>query len=185
MSFLHDIDNSWTVFLDRDGVINEEIRDDYVRSIEQMQMYSYAAPAIAMLNRYFYKTVVVTNQRCVGRGIISVEQLREIHEYMLYELAKHNAAIDAIYFAPDVDSHATMRKPNLGMAVQAVQDDSNIDLAKSVMVGNSPSDIEFGKRAGMKTVFVTTTKTAQDIEADLVLEDLMAFSEMISRLKNS
>ncbi|MFM2388094.1 MAG: hypothetical protein RL660_2851 [Bacteroidota bacterium] len=183
MDWLKHIDNSWTLFLDRDGVINEEIDGDYVRSVEQLVVYPYAADAVACLNNYFGKTVIATNQRCVGRGIITEATLHEIHAELLAKMQEAGAKIDAIYFAPDVESDALMRKPNIGMALKAAEEFSDIDFAKSIMVGNNESDIDFGINAGMHTIFVETTKSGSNSKADIVLPDLQAFADLLKSVK--
>jgi D-glycero-D-manno-heptose 1,7-bisphosphate phosphatase len=181
MSWLTEIDQSWTLFLDRDGVINEEISGDYVRSADQFIFLPKAIESIAELNAIFGKTIVVTNQRCVGRGIITEQALQAIHAHMIHGLSAGNARIDAIYYAPDIDAEALMRKPNIGMALKAKQDFKTIDFSKSIMVGNSPSDIAFGKNAGMKTVFVETTKPGKGDDADIVARDLYGLVQKLWR----
>jgi histidinol-phosphate phosphatase family protein len=180
MTWLSEIDKSWTLFLDRDGVINEEVAGDYVRNVDQFVFLPHVQSSIKLLNKHFANTIIVTNQRCVGRGIITISDLESIHRHMISELDHAGAHIDAIYFAPDISPEAIMRKPNIGMALRAKQEFPQIDFTKSVMIGNSPSDIEFGKNAGMKTVFLETTKPGQGGNADAVMHSLHSFAEALS-----
>jgi histidinol-phosphate phosphatase family protein len=172
MNWLAEVNNSWTLFLDRDGVINEEIDGDYVRTPEQLVIYPNVPQAIAQFNKIFSKIIIVTNQRCIDKGIITHAQLLEIHNSMLQQLKDAGAYIHHIYYAPFLLDTHPMRKPNIGMALQAVADYPSINLSKSIMVGNSPSDILFGINAGIKTVFVETTKPGKGNMADIVLPDL-------------
>jgi D-glycero-D-manno-heptose 1,7-bisphosphate phosphatase len=179
-SWLYDIDNSWTLFLDRDGVLNHEISGDYVRNIDQLIIYENMQATIAKCHAIFGKIIIVTNQRCVGKGIIDEGELNEIHAYLLQQINTENKGVCKVYFAPNLNDDAPYRKPQIGMALQAQRDYPAIDFTKSVMVGNSPSDIAFGKHAGMKTVFVTTTKTAENItDIDIVTATLEAFVALL------
>lgn len=145
------------LFLDRDGVINIENMHGYILEKKDFVFYEGVPEAIRFFNSHFDKTIVVTNQRCVGKGLISEEGLKEIHDFMLAELALQNASIDAIFYAPELEDNHPNRKPNIGMGIQAKEKYPDIDFPNSVMVGNNLSDMKFGKQLGMKTVFLTTT----------------------------
>ena len=149
------VDKSWTLFLDRDGVINERIVDGYVKTVEEFIFNDGVLDTIKRLSEVFGKIVVVTNQQGIGKGLMTEEDLKKVHNYMLSEIKNAGGRIDNIYFAPGLASPTNeLRKPNIGMAHQAQKDFPEIDFSKSVMIGDSPSDIEFGKNAGMKTIFV-------------------------------
>ncbi len=149
------IDKNWTLFLDRDGVINEHIKDGYVTSLDNFKFIEGSLEAISLLSNKFIRIVVVTNQQCVGKGIISEEELNIIHQHLLQKVEENNGRIDRIYFAPQlVSENSIYRKPNTGMADQAKKDFPEIDFKQSVMVGDSISDMEFGKDKGMYTVFI-------------------------------
>lgn len=165
MTLLPTIDKSWTLFLDRDGVINNELDQDYVKNINEFEFATHAPEAIAILNRFFGVTVVVTNQRGIGRELMTEEDLNQIHDYMQIKLKKAGAFIDKIYFAPDLHNDALNRKPNSGMAFQAKQDFPWIDFSKSIMVGNTLSDMEFGHRLGMYCVYIQSTKPLDEAHA--------------------
>ncbi len=166
---LEKIDKSWTLFLDRDGVINEELPGTYVMNWEQFVFCEGVLASIARLASRFGSVIVVTNQRGVGRGLMTRETVDSIHDQMRREFEKAGCQIDAIYSCTEVTPTAFCRKPNPGMVVQARRDFPGIDFKKSVMVGNKESDIAFGRGAGMFTIYIAATggdspsiKTAPD-----------------------
>ena len=138
-----------TLFLDRDGVINRHRPGDYVRSWEEFEFLPNILTTLAEWSKSFRYIIIVTNQRGVGRGLMSEENLLDIHQRMICEIKKHNGRIDKIYYCTDLNDASPNRKPNIGMALQAKKDFPNIDFSKSIMVGDSNSDMEFGRRAGM------------------------------------
>ncbi len=155
--FKKNIDSTWTLFLDRDGVLNHEKKGDYIRNRNEFYFYDGIKNALGQLAPVFNKIVIVTNQRGVGRGWMTVEDLLDIHSYMVQEMHNANGRIDGIYYCTDVNSDSPNRKPNPGMALQAKQDFPTINFSTSIMVGNKMSDMLFGKAAGMHTIFVATT----------------------------
>jgi histidinol-phosphate phosphatase family protein len=148
----------WTLFLDRDGVINKELRDDYVKHWEDFIFEDGALEAIAKLSGIFGRIIIVTNQRGIGIELMTDEDLSNIHEKMVAAIQETGGRIDAIYYAPAADRSDIRRKPNPTMAYEAQKDFPEIDLAKSIIVGNSISDMEFGRNAGMRTIFIDEKK---------------------------
>ena len=154
-----EIDQDWTLFLDRDGVINEEKHQAYVNHLDEFVFYPKAEAAIAMLSPMFYKTIVITNQKGVGRGITIIDELTRIHQHMVSEVEKAGGNIHHIYYCPDLENDSPNRKPNPGMALQAKQDNPEIDLSNSIMIGNNASDMYFGRNAGIGiNILLTTTQ---------------------------
>ena len=151
------IDNSWTLFLDRDGVINFERNNDYVTTWAEFKFYDESLLALPHLAQKFSTIVITTNQKGVGRGIMTEDDLTTIHQNMVSEIAKLGGRIDHIFYCTDLDNNSINRKPQPGMALQAKEQFPNIDFAKSIMVGNRTSDMEFGRNAGLHTVFLATT----------------------------
>lgn len=150
------IDKSWTLFLDRDGVLNKKLHNDYVKHWIEFEFIDGVFDAIKILNHFFGKIVVVTNQQGIGKGLYRKEDLEIIHKNMLYEIAYHQGHIDQVYFSPYLSSvNHPSRKPGIGMALQAKEDFREIDFEKSLVVGDSLSDMEFGRNAKMKTVFIS------------------------------
>lgn len=143
-----------TLFLDRDGVINVERPNDYAKNINEFVFVEGALQAIKKLSEIFQYIFIVTNQRGVGRGIMSKKDLDVIHNYMVERIKEHGGNITKIYSCIDVDSTSINRKPNTGMAFMAQRDYPNVDFGRSVMVGNSKSDVEFGNKLGIYTVLV-------------------------------
>ncbi|AEE48277.1 D-glycero-alpha-D-manno-heptose-1,7-bisphosphate 7-phosphatase [Haliscomenobacter hydrossis] len=144
-----------TLFLDRDGVINERLPGDYVAHWEEFQFTPRALEALAFFSTYFHRIVVVTNQQGIGKGKMSVGQLEQIHEKMVSEIQQSGGRIDAVYYCPDLSNTPNnCRKPASGMALMAQNEFPEIDFQQSVMVGDSVSDIEFGQNLGMATVLI-------------------------------
>lgn len=164
------IDKSWTLFLDRDGVINEELNGSYVTHWDEFRFCEGALEALRSVQDLFGAIVVVTNQRGVGRGIMTLDALKDISQKMTSAVTAAGGRIDKIYAATAVSDDDHNRKPNTGMALQAREDFPDIDFRKSVMVGNSISDMEFGKRLAMHTVFLTTKHEPFPLPHDLIDE---------------
>lgn len=152
------IDSSWTLFLDRDGVINNEIKDGYVLHWDMFHFADGVLEALPLLAAKFGRIVIVTNQRCIGRGLLTEEGLNDIHQHMLKEITAAGGRIDKVYFCPDVNNDSPCRKPQNGMALQAKADFPEIDFSRSLMVGNTLSDMNFAKNLGMQSVFIPSTQ---------------------------
>ena len=151
------IDNSWTLFLDRDGVINKEKHLGYINEWEEFKFYDGALEAFKIFASRFKYIIIVTNQRGIGRGITKLENLEIVHKNMTNEIVISGGKIDGIYYCADLDINSTHRKPRTGMAFDAQKNLPDIDFKKSVMVGNNISDMEFGHAIGAKTILLLTT----------------------------
>ena len=157
------IDSRWTLFLDRDGVINEEKNDSYIFNYGEFMFYDQVKEALRIFAAVFGRIVVVTNQRGVGRGLMTADALHLIHDKMIAEIVLAGGRIDRIYYADSLDDNHPQRKPNPGMAFAAQTDFPEIDFSRALMVGNNLSDMEFGRNAGMFTVFLPTTNPQQPL----------------------
>lgn len=156
-----------TLFLDRDGVINERIPGDYVRRPEDFHFLPGVLDALPLLQRVFGRILVVTNQQGIGKGWMSEEDLRKVHEHMIDTLLTAGVRVAGIYHCPGLASDRPLcRKPLPGMALQAMVDYPDIDPSRSVMVGDSLSDIQFGRRLGMYTVKVGESCGLEDVRVD-------------------
>jgi histidinol-phosphate phosphatase family protein len=175
-------DSSWTLFLDRDGVINVESVGSYITSWDEFVFHDGVTDAMRSLSRVFGNIVVVSNQRGVGRGIMTIEALREISKNMRAVVTEHGGRIDKVYAATATNDDDRNRKPNTGMGLQAQEDFPQIDFKKSVMVGNSMSDMEFGKRLSMHTVFLTTKHEPVTLPHDLIDEQYDSLYAWATRL---
>jgi len=111
------------VFLDRDGVINRKAPEgDYIKSWSEFEILPCVDSAIKRLNEESFLVIVISNQRCIARGIITEDELNEIHEKMKEELAKKGAIIDDIYYCPhDIKDRCSCRKPQPGLLLKAVR----------------------------------------------------------------
>jgi len=151
------IDQDWTLFLDRDGVINVEKNEDYIRNWSEFEFYPESLKALPLLAKKFPRIIITTNQKGVGKGLMTEESLIEIHNNMRHQIEIVNGRIDHILYCTDLDNDSPNRKPQPGMAIQATALYPAIQLSKSIMVGNRMSDMLFGRNAGMHTVFLATT----------------------------
>ncbi|MEX0582123.1 MAG: HAD-IIIA family hydrolase [Sneathiella sp.] len=159
------------VLLDRDGVINED-RADFVKSPAELIFIPKALEAIARLNSHGHKLALVTNQSCIGRGIINEEQLEAIHGKLRDTLAKVAGRLDDILVAPDAPWAATdRRKPGPGMLIEAMRK-FNKRPAETVFIGDSGRDIEAAKSANCHRILVRTGK-GQKTLADGLKRHLM------------
>lgn len=162
-------DTSWTLFLDRDGVINERIVGDYIRHPDQFHFLPGVPEALQVLRTLFGNIVIVTNQQGIGRELMTSEDLDRVHQLMVSSLDELGVKLDGIYFCPSLASeHPVCRKPLPGMALQALVDHPEIQFAKSILIGDSASDIAFGARLGMYTIRIGDA----DSQANLVVESL-------------
>ena len=179
-------EKGWTLFIDRDGVINHEKEDDYILNVSEFLFYDGVTDAMKILSPYFELIVMVTNQRGIGKGLMTSNDLNGIHQYMLQKIEKNDGRIDKIYFCSDLNESPN-RKPNPGMALQAKSDFPQIDFSKSIMVGNRKSDMQFGRNAGMQTVFLATTHPETEYPSpliDLKFDNLLDFARYMQREGN-
>lgn len=176
------IDKTWTLFIDRDGVINYEKKDEYIRDWSEFKFYDGVEAALAAFTNKFGKVIIISNQRGVGRQLMSENDLLEIHRNMQSAIEQAGGRIDMIYYCTSTDNKHICRKPNPGMAFLAKKDLPAIDLSRSIMVGNKPSDMLFGRYAGIYTVFVRTTNPDQQIphpDIDLAYNTLADFAKAL------
>jgi len=136
-------------------VINEKIDNDYVKTWQQFQFLPNALEAIKQLSKHFGKIIIITNQRGVGRKLMTEDDLKQIHSLMLEKIKNAGGRIDKIYYCPHLEEvNCNCRKPKTGMALQAKIDFPVIDFEKSVIVGDSQPDLDMGQRLGMTTVLI-------------------------------
>ena len=121
------IDTSWTLFLDRDGVINKKLDGDYVKTIYEFEFLPYALEAIKLFSSHFHRIIIVTNQQGISKCLMTEDVLHKVHQHLLQEVQNFGGRIDAIYHAPQLaEENSIMRKPNIGMAIQAKEEFSSI-----------------------------------------------------------
>lgn len=183
---LADITPEWTLFLDRDGVINYEKKNDYIRNKDEFRFYEGTPAVIASLSKQFKHLIIVTNQKGIGKGLMSENDLQSIHTHMLEAIEAAGGRIDGIYFCKDLADDSPNRKPQAGMAFQAKQDFPDIEFSKSIMVGNRLSDMAFGRNAGIHTLFVATTHPEIAFphpDIDLRYPNLGAFANALAAIR--
>lgn len=147
-----DITKYDTLLLDRDGVINMLRHNDYVKCWEEFEFSPGILATLAKWNKHFKYILVVTNQRGVGRGVMTEADLWEIHRNMCLEIEKHGGRIDKIYYCTATEDNAHNRKPNIGMWETILNDFPNIKTETTLMIGDSDCDIEFGKNCGIYSI---------------------------------
>jgi D-glycero-alpha-D-manno-heptose 1-phosphate guanylyltransferase len=180
--YLENIDPGWTLFLDRDGVINYEKENSYILNWNEFEFYPGVTEAIQILSEKFNTIIVISNQRGVGRGLMTEDDLLDIQHRMKAEIEKHEGRIDKIYYCIASEAIHFCRKPNPGMALQAVKDFPSINLSKAIMVGNKLSDMQFGRNAGTYTIYLKTTHPNQILphpDIDLTFDSLITFAKAL------
>lgn len=153
------VENDWTLFLDRDGVINERLVNNYVKHPDDLVLVPGVTEALHILTALFKNIVVVTNQQGIGRGLMTNLQLDLVHKNMIQKVTESGGRIDAIFYSPDLkNTNSFTRKPSVGMGLKARKQFPSINFKRSIIVGDSYSDILFGHRLAMVTVLVGTDK---------------------------
>ena len=143
------------VFLDRDGVLNRKMPEgSYVTRWEDFEWLPGAQEAVARMKRAGVTVILVTNQRAIALGLLETAGLESIHAKMMEDLERNGARLDAIYYCPHDRAECSCRKPEIGLFLQSFHDFPNANRENSVVIGDSLSDIQAGKRLGMKTVFI-------------------------------
>lgn len=158
------VNSTWTLFLDRDGVLNHRLPGAYVRKWEEFRFLEGVPEALALLDDHFGRIIVVTNQQGIGKGLMSEQDMEEIHRLMLEKIESAGGRIDAIYHCPELaEEEPPCRKPNTGMAQQAKRDFPEIAFHRSVMVGDSLSDMEFGAHLETINVLIETKQETLEL----------------------
>jgi D-glycero-D-manno-heptose 1,7-bisphosphate phosphatase len=170
-------------FLDRDGVINRKAPEgEYVTRWEDMEFLPGTREAIRLLNHAGFLVVVVSNQRCVAKGLITTEELEAMHARMCREFHPAGATIDAVYYCPhDYEPPCDCRKPQPGMLLDAARA-HDIQLAASWMIGDSDHDVQAGRTAGCRTAQVVADGKSTHGSADLVATSLLDAAHKILQL---
>ena len=183
-NFISEINKSWSLFLDRDGVINKRIVGGYVTKWEEFEFLPGVVEAVSIFSKYFKYIFIVTNQQGIGKGLMCEDDLNTIHGKLQNHFLQNEGRIDAIYFCPELATKAVnCRKPGTWMAEMAKKNFPKLDFEKSVMIGDSESDIQFGKNVGMKTVLHKSVEKIT-VESDLQVDSLLEFAEMLRKKTN-
>ena len=151
------------VFLDRDGVLCKEL-GRYLADIEEFEILPHVPHLLSLLKKKGYLLIMISNQGAISRGKLTHEQVNEMHSRMQTELAKSNAQMDALYFCPhhpEIEA-CICRKPEPLMIQKAIAS-FDIDTKGSIMIGDSPRDVDAAKRAGVKGFMIESNKNWQSI----------------------
>jgi histidinol-phosphate phosphatase family protein len=175
------IDPSWTLFLDRDGVINEDVVGDYIKEWESFVFKAGTLEAMARLRNLFVRIIIVSNQRGVEKGLMTQLELDRITNNMQLTIEEAGGKVDQVFYCTSLNNQDPNRKPNSGMAFQAKTMFPEIDFAKSIMVGNMPSDMWFGRNIGAYTVYLPTrpNENPEAHTVDACYKDLLAFANAL------
>jgi len=170
------------VVLDRDGTI--VIDRHYLADPDGLEFEPGATAGLQRMAKMGYRLVIVTNQSGIARGMLSVATLSLIHERLREMLAAHGVHLDGIYFCPHAPGDACeCRKPNQQLMVQAAAD-LGFDQSKAVVIGDKDSDVEFGQRAGARTMLIgnSSGRSATAVTPDYFIANLTDAAEILSRL---
>ena len=185
------------VFLDRDGTLNKY--QGLISSEEQFELEENATEAIRLLNEAGYLVIVVTNQPVVARGLCEIEDVEYIHKKFQTLLGRQGVYVDDIVFCPHHPDKGypdenpaykivcNCRKPAIGM-IDKMQERYNIDLSQSYMVGDTTTDIQTGKNAGLRTILVLTGQAGldgkYDVQPDMTVKDILEAANAILQKKD-
>jgi D-glycero-D-manno-heptose 1,7-bisphosphate phosphatase len=186
--------NRRAVFLDRDGVINEE--RGYVHTPDQFILIPRVVAAIRNLRLSGFKVVVITNQSGVARGFFNVATVDKLHRHFQEILGAEGEHVDGIYYCPhhpegtvtEYAVHCDCRKPMPGLLLQAAKE-LNLDLSASYLVGDKLSDIQAGRQASLREEFLVRTGHPLSGEAisyaNYVVNDLYEATSVILQIEKS
>lgn len=171
------VDQEWTLFLDRDGVINRRLPDEYVTKWAEFEFLPNALAALSRLAKQFGVIVIVTNQRGIGSGLMTETDLADVHGKMLETIRQSGGRIDGIYYCPhDHIARCDCRKPAIGLALRAKGDFPSVDFMRSIMVGDSASDMDFAQNARLHKVWVGPASEKACAAPDFTYSSLDEFS---------
>ena len=164
------------VFFDRDGIVNRApVKTRYVERWADFHLLPEFVEALRVVSDKGYEAVIVTNQKGVGTGQMRQSDLAEIHDNLMRELNQQGQKFLEIVVCTDADENSPRRKPNPGMLIEAA-DKHALDLKRSWMIGDNKKDIEAGRRAGCRTVFVGSLEGSSAADYEVAsMPELPAF----------
>lgn len=179
------INNYSSLFLDRDGVINRRVVNDYVRDWNQFELLPGVLEAMSLFSAWFNHIIIVSNQQGVEKGLMSKKDVNKIHQMMKEEIVSCGGRVDGAYVATELASLQPLRrKPGIGMIMEALFDFPGIQCSKAIMVGDADSDILLGRKLGMVTVRIRSEKGGKEmVEADLSFNSLLEMAMIIKNIK--
>lgn len=173
------------VILDRDGTV--VVDRNYLSDPADLEFLPGAVDGLRRLYRDGYRLIVITNQSGVGRGMLSLQRLHDIHQRFRTMVAEAGASIDEIYFCPHIpEDNCACRKPRLGLLLRAASE-LHFDPANAIVIGDKASDIEFGRDAGATTILIASEQDNtiwRNVTPDFVMADLAGAASVIQRLQS-
>lgn len=167
-----------TAFIDRDGVINRKPAEgSYVTSAEDLEIIPGAPEAIASLSGAGIRTIIVTNQQGIAKGLLSMQDLEEIHGLIRGATSDVGGTIDQILVCPHLEGTCECRKPRTGLFLEAQRLDPSISFGDSVVIGDSESDIEAASRIGADSIRVGAGAAAEAESLTEAVERLLESAE--------
>ncbi|MCD6090533.1 MAG: HAD-IIIA family hydrolase [Bacteroidales bacterium] len=184
MTTRSELKNEWSIFLDRDGVINKRFPGGYVKKPSEFDFLQGSLLAIRILSDIFKNIFIVTNQQGIGKGLMTIYDLEDVHRQMMGQIKEKGGRIDRIFFCPDLASKSpNCRKPRLAMAQMAKKEFPSLDFHKSYMVGDSIGDMEFGQNAEMHCVFIRSDEEDKTITKNIpVYSSLLEFVRTLNSI---
>ncbi len=152
------------IFLDRDGIINEEI-GDYVKRFEDFKLLPHLAETLKNYQSQGFLIIVITNQGGLAKGLYNLSELNKMHQYFLIEMEKAGVSIAEIYYCPhhpDFNGNCLCRKPG-SLLVEKAMARFNIDPKQSYFIGDRPRDAEAGEKVGVKGILVPSNTLLKDV----------------------
>lgn len=177
------------VFLDRDGTISKD-SPNHIKSWDEVHFFPNSKQAIKLLNDNGFNIIIITNQSVIARGMVTVEELDNIHNKMIDELEEYGCKIHKIYYCPHhPDDGCGCRKPQPGLLIKAAQE-NDIDTSKCYMVGDRIMDVEAGKKVNCKTIFIKSNYGMDELKnsikkPDYIARDLLDASKWIIKDYNN
>ena len=177
----------WCLFLDRDGVINQRVVGDYVRSWEQFVWMPGARDAMWILRQWAPHLVVVTNQQGVGKGLMSLNDVTAIHDRIQDDLSVNDSVVEEFLICPHLESEECgCRKPRPGLVADWLRGHADSEPSLSIIVGDRTSDLELARNVaaatgGCTTVHITGGGPAE--AADVCVSSLMEFAVEVTQAR--
>ena len=174
-----------TLFLDRDGVINFRPPAAYVTQWSEFHFLAGVLEALALLAPLAARILIVTNQQGIGKGLMTEAGLRVLHDSMLQEIDAAGGRIDGVYHCPDLAAKPNnCRKPSPDLALRAQRDFPDIDFADSLMVGDSLSDLQFGRQLGMQVALITSDAESRQLALEHPESYDLCFSSLLELVRS-
>lgn len=184
---INKIDATWTLFIDRDGVINKRIPNDYVVVWEQFVFHDGVLEAFCLFNQLFGHIFIITNQQGIAKGLMTEIDLAILHHKMLTAIEEAGGRVDRIYHCPSLSTdNDPLRKPLPGMGLLAKKDYPSVDFSKAIMLGDTKGDMGFGRNLGIITALVSENGTFEEVDSELVdyrFKGVQAFVDFIATLQ--